>query len=387
MYTARQQLFFLASIVPYLSEIATPETGEIVDPGNSSEKEAPHLNPRVKNILLALALALSVWLALRYLMPILFPFLLGTGLALLAEPGVKFLCSRVRLPRAVSCGICVSLVFCGICALTASVLALVLRQLSALSGILPDMAEAAGSGMASLRDWLLSLAEKAPEELRPALENGAASLFSGGAALLTRGVEFLLGLAGGILRHVPDSALSLGTAVISGYMISAKLPVIREKAGALLSRERLKDLFTTLSRIRTAAGGWLAAQTKLAGITFLILTAGFLLLRIPYAPLWALGVSLVDAFPVLGTGTVLLPWAFICLIQGDIPRAVGLAGVYVTASVSRSILEPKLVGRHLGLDSLTTLLILYAGYRLWGIGGMLLAPMLAVAAKQLTAGS
>lgn len=341
------------------------------------------MNSGLKNILLALALGLGAWLTLRYLMPIVFPFLLGTGLALLAEPGVKFLCARVRLPRAASAGICVSLVFCGICALTASVLALVLRELSALSGILPDMAEAAGTGMVSLRDWLYALAEKAPEELRPALESGAASLFSGGATLLSRGVEFLLGLAGSILRHVPDSALGLGTAVISGYMISAKLPQIRQKAGTLLSRERLKKLIAALSRIRAAAGGWLTAQAKLAGVTFLILTAGFLLLRIPYAPLWALVVSLVDAFPVLGTGTVLLPWALICLIQGDIPRAVGLVGIYVTASVSRSVLEPKLVGRHLGLDSLTTLLILYAGYRLWGIGGMLLAPMLAVAAKQL----
>lgn len=341
------------------------------------------MSSRLKNLLFALALGLGVWLALRYLMPIVLPFLLGAGLALLAEPGVKFLCKRLRLPRAVSSGICVSLVFCGICALAVTLLALIVRELKAISGVLPDMAEAAGAGMVSLRDWLYTLAERAPAELRSILENGAASLFSGGAALLSRGMDFLLGMAGGILRHLPDSALGLGTAVISGYMISAKLPRIRERTIGFFSREKFQRLIAALSRIRAAAGGWLAAQTKLAGITFLILMAGFLLLRIPYAPMWALVISLVDAFPVLGTGTVLLPWAFVCLIQGDIPRAVGLVGIYVTASVSRSILEPKLVGHHLGLDSLTTLLILYAGYRLWGIGGMLLAPLLAVAAKQL----
>lgn len=345
------------------------------------------MNIGLKNLFPALALGLGAWLVLKFLMPILFPFLLGLGIALLAEPGVKFLCSRFRIPRAAATAVCVSLVFCGICALAVTFLALMVRELSALSGVLPDMAEAAGTGMVTLRDWLYGLAQRAPEGLRPVLENGTASLFSGGAALLSRGMDFLLGLAGGILRHLPDSALGLGTAVISGYMISAKMIRIREKTAAFFSREKWKRMTLSLSRIRMAAVGWFTAEVKLAGVTFLILMAGFFLLRIPYAPMWAIFIALLDAFPVLGTGTVLLPWTLVCLIQGDGARAVGLVGIYVTASVSRSILEPKLVGHHLGLDSLTTLLILYAGYRLWGIGGMLLAPMLAVAAKQLVVGT
>ena len=119
------------------------------------------------------------------------------------------------------------------------------------------------------------------------------------------------------------------------------------------------------------------------GVTFVILLLGFVLLRIPYAVFWALGVSLVDAFPVLGTGTVLLPWSLVCLLQGDSPRAIGILGIYIAASLIRSALEPKLVGRHLGLDPLITLMALYAGYKLWGIGGMILAPMLAVTATQI----
>ena len=119
------------------------------------------------------------------------------------------------------------------------------------------------------------------------------------------------------------------------------------------------------------------------GVTLLLLLGGFFLLRIPYAPLWALGVCLVDAFPVLGTGTVLLPWALLSLLRQDAARAVGLLGIYVTVTLTRSVLEPKLVGRHLGLDPLVTLMALYAGYKLWGIGGMLIAPLLAVTALQI----
>ena len=99
-----------------------------------------------------------------------------------------------------------------------------------------------------------------------------------------------------------------------------------------------------------------------------------------------LAVSLVDALPVLGTGTVLVPWAVICFLQGEGARAIGLLGVYAVVTLSRSMLEPKLVGRHLGLDPLVTLMALYAGYRLWGVGGMIFAPLLAVTIMQVTPG-
>ena len=98
--------------------------------------------------------------------------------------------------------------------------------------------------------------------------------------------------------------------------------------------------------------------------------------------LWAFGICLLDALPVLGTGTVLLPWALICCLQLDKARAIGLVGIYVVISLVRSVLEPKLVGRQLGLDPLVTLFSLYAGYKLWGIGGMIVAPLLAVTVTQ-----
>ena len=96
---------------------------------------------------------------------------------------------------------------------------------------------------------------------------------------------------------------------------------------------------------------------------------------------WAVLVALVDAVPVLGTGTVLVPWALVELLQGQTLRGVGLLAVYGVALVSRTVLEPRLVGRHLGLDPLLTLVFLYVGYRFWGILGMIFAPMIAAAAK------
>lgn len=326
---------------------------------------------------------LGVWLAARFLLPLFAPFLLGALLALAAEPMVAFLQRRLHLPRSAAAGIAVTMAFGFLALLLLMLCAFLLRELGALSGVLPQVEQAARSGISLTQNWLLTLAARTPQSVRPYLEENVTAFFSDGSALLTRAVSWLLGLAGTLLSHVPDQALGFFTAVLSGYMISAKLPRIRRWCLRRIPRQRLQAIRKTLKRIRGALSCWLMAQGKLMVLTFVILLLGFVLLRIPYALMWALGVCLVDAFPVLGTGTVLLPWTLLLFLQGDTPRAVGILGLYATITLSRSILEPRFLGRHLGLDPLVTLVALYTGYRLWGIGGMLLSPILAATAVQL----
>ena len=166
-------------------------------------------------------------------------------------------------------------------------------------------------------------------------------------------------------------------------MISLRRPKIQKWLAQRFSPERREAFLLRLAQIRSVVGGWLRAQSVLLLLTFTIVSAGLLILRIPYAPLWAGGVALVDALPVLGSGTVLLPWALISLLQGHLPRALGLLATYACAALARSTLEPRLVGRHLGLDPLVTLACLYLGYRLWGFAGLILSPMLGSIAMEL----
>ena len=119
-------------------------------------------------------------------------------------------------------------------------------------------------------------------------------------------------------------------------------------------------------------------------VTYGIVSLGLLLLGIPYAFVWAILVAAVDAVPLLGTGTVLLPWALTKLLQGDPITAAGMAAIYLVAVVTRTVLEPKFFGRHLGLDPLVMLLFLYLGYRLWGFLGIVISPLLAATVKALT---
>ena len=323
------------------------------------------------------------WILLHWLLPFLLPFLLGLLLALGAEPGVRLLRHRLRLPRALASGISVSLTFliCGVLLLL--ILALLLRGLSPLGRILPVLAESAASGLALLKQWLLELSQKAPKNLQDILSSQILGLFSDSTGFLSKSIHFTLSQAGGILTQVPDQAFTLFTALISGLMISARLPLLKEWFLRLLSRQRLQELCQLLKRLKNNLGKWLLAQLKLASLTLLILTAGLILLRIPYAPLWAFGICLLDALPIFGTGMVLLPWALISLLQGSTVRALGLLSIYVTAALTRSLLEPRLVGKQLGLDPLVTLAAIYGGYRLWGFPGMILSPLLAVTAAGL----
>ena len=330
-----------------------------------------------------LAVFAAVWLTGKFLLPLVSPFLLGTALALAAEPMVRFLNRRAHMPRAVSTAIGVSMAFCFLALLLLMLCAFALRQVKALAGILPNLEETARSGLALVQARLLELASHAPQGIRPLLEDNVRALLADSGSLLGKLTSWLLGLAGSILSHVPDSALGLGTAILSAFLISAKLPHIRKWLLRRVQRQQLRTILASARRMRGVLGKWLLAQCKLMSLTFCILAAGLTLLRIPSSLLWAVLVALVDALPILGTGTVLVPWSVVCFLQGDTPRALGILGIYITAALTRSMLEPKLLGKHLGLDPLVTLMALYIGYRLWGVGGMLLAPLLTVAALQL----
>lgn len=340
-------------------------------------------NPALRKALRIGAILASICLFLRYVLALVFPFLLGAAVSFAAEPLVQFFCRKLRLKRGAATAVGVSMTFTILTLTVLFLCALMIRQLSSLARILPEVEDAVRSGMGALSSWLLSLAAQAPEGIQSLLTQSVNSFFSGSSRLLDSATDFVLHLASGIISQVPDRALSVATAVVSSFMISAKLPKIRGFVKNRIPLQKLRPLLDSLSKLKTSVFGWLRAQLKLSAITGIVTALGFFLLRIRYAPLWALLVAAVDAMPVLGSGTVLVPWSLVCFLQGETGRAFGLLGIYAAAAVLRSVLEPRLVGRQLGLDPLVTLIALYTGYKLFGILGMILAPVLAVTVSQL----
>lgn len=332
-------------------------------------------------ILYILGGLLAIWLMMRYLLPLLLPFLLGLAVALLAEPAVKFAAKKLRLPRPAAAGLGVSTTLVLLTGIFTLAGALAVRELGSLAHRLPDVEATVGQGMDLLKTWAVQLTDKLPEQARSAAEQAAAQMFNSQnvlqGQLTSRAPVFLKG----VLKSLPGGALTAGTGLLSAFMFSVRLPKLRKTVADRLPpvwQERYKPALKRMGQNVTA---WLKAQCKLSAVTFAIVTVGFLLMGVSYAPFWAVLVAVVDAVPVLGTGTVLLPWALVALIQGNSLRAIGLILTYAAALLTRTVLEPRLVGKHLGLDPLLTLVCLYTGYRLWGIFGMILAPMLTAAGK------
>ena len=175
------------------------------------------------------------------------------------------------------------------------------------------------------------------------------------------------------------------TAAIGSYFLSASFPKVRAFLLAQLPdglRQRLEELGTDL---KNGFGGVLRAQLILMVMTFFELLTALLLLRVRGAAGIAALTALIDALPVFGTGIVLLPWALVCLLLGDARRGVGLLLAWGVTCLVRSCAQAKLLGDQIGLDPLASLLSVYVGWRVCGVWGMLLFPILLMSLIQLNA--
>ena len=327
---------------------------------------------------LAAGIGLIGLIFLKYWFPIVLPFFLGSLLALGAEPMVRRRHQNRQLPRWAASFTGVTVFFLLMLSVLALVVSVLVRQLSQLSGLVAHLTDAVGRGLQALEAWLLELSTRLPDSLENAATIGVQRLFSDSSNLLDQAVSRVPQMATGLLSALSQGAFVTFTAILSAYMISARLPKLKQFIQEKLPQFQPDRIRNSVKGLRHAMLGWLSAQGKLMGLTFLLLCGGFFLLKTGNVLLLAALVTLVDAFPILGTGTVLIPWSIVCLLQGDTARGIGLLAVYAVVWLVRSILEPRLVGKELGLDPLVTLFSVYAGLRLLGIGGMVIAPFAAM---------
>ena len=101
-------------------------------------------------------------------------------------------------------------------------------------------------------------------------------------------------------------------------------------------------------------------------------------LKVEYPLLSAIGIGFVDALPILGSGTVIIPWAIISSINGDIKLAIALIILYVIISIVRQILEPKIVSNKIGVHPIFTLIAMYTGFKLVGLLGLFIGPIVLI---------
>mgnify|MGYP002968403382 CR=1 FL=1 len=147
--------------------------------------------------------------------------------------------------------------------------------------------------------------------------------------------------------------------------------------------DRLRQARGVKADLLATLGKWCKAQCILLGVTFCELLAGLLLMRQGYALLLAALIAVIDALPVFGTGTVLVPWGALCLLTGNVPKGLGLLALYGVISLVRSVLEPKIMAAQVDLSPLAALAAMYVGFCAFGVAGMVLCPMALLFVKQL----
>jgi len=333
-------------------------------------------------LLTAAAVLGGGWLTLRFLLPWSAPFLLALALAALMEPLVRRLVA-LRWRRRAAAGV-VSLGF------LALLLALIIRG----GGRLAAGAVRLGRQLPELMLHLSRGAQKLEEEIllraagkSPALESLMGSTLEAlGEALYTVPAtlsQWLLDLLGRIAQRGPDVLLFAVTAGIGSYFVSASYPQTLAFLAAQVPagwKSRLAGLGRDL---RAGFGGLLRAQLLLMGLCFFVLVLLFFVLQVKNALLLAALTAALDALPVFGTGLVLLPWAFYCLLLGQSRRGLGLLLGWALVNLLRSCAQAKLMGDQMGLNPLASLLAVYVGWQVRGVWGMLLFPVLLVVLQQL----
>lgn len=120
-------------------------------------------------------------------------------------------------------------------------------------------------------------------------------------------------------------------------------------------------------------GGYFKAQCKIEIWIYLILMIGLWILKVDYALLIALLIAVLDFLPIFGTGAVLWPWAVIELLAGDYRMALSLMIIWGVAQLLRQIIQPKIVGDSIGMPPIPTLFLLFIGYKVGSVVGIILA--------------
>lgn len=319
-----------------------------------------------------LGLCLVIFLGPR-LLHFFMPFVVGWILAFLANPLVRFLERRVKLVRRHGSMLIIIAALAIVIGLFYGAGLLVYRE---MGSFLADAPEIYQSVIAEIGDALQNgrkLAEYFPQNLQPPLLAFSDNLDGLFGKLVSRAAEPTVQIAGHVAKSIPNLLVNMVIIILSSYLFLAD----RESIMRWLKEHLPAFVFRYIEYMKRDAkgliGGYFLAQFRIMCVVALILAAGFLVLGVRYGVLLAFLTAILDFLPIFGTGTVLFPWAVVKLFAGEYAYATGLILLYILTQVVRQIIQPKIVGESMGLPPLMTLFLLYLGFKLRGLTGMILA--------------
>lgn len=318
-------------------------------------------------------------IGIKYIFPAVLPFALSWAIAFCVRPIAAFIGKHFRIPDR---PIRVVLALLLLLAVGALAVFLVLRVGSEIvaffSGIGNNEKLMNTIGMI-LNPTFGSIGngeifEELESKLSLAIEGMISSLVSGISGFITAFVS-----------RIPAVFIFIVTLVIAVVYFAYDLEGINAAVRKMLPERLAKRAVCFKEKTLSAALVYVRSYLILMIMTFAIVLLGLLFLRVDYALMLAVVIALLDALPVIGVGTVLVPWSVYCLLTDNIRLGIGLFILFVVISLVRHFAEPKIVGKSLGIHPLLTLVLIYFGYTFLGIAGLLLMPVFAVVLNSLFA--
>ena len=316
-----------------------------------------------------------VLIVCKYLVPILLPFILAFILAsVLVIPAKKLAGKNSKIRR--FCAIIVGviffvLLFLGIAFLGVALVDWFLGFLEFIPRLYQDEI------LPMLNFLYLELAERltfADPELTAKI-NGVFQNFIGniGNFISSFSVNAIKAITSGI-AGIPGLIIKLILMIISCFFFLLDYDKIMTFFVSLIPKGKEKNFETIKWYVTNTLLVYIKSYSLLFLMTYVELSIGFQILGIPYAPIIGLMVAIFDILPVLGTGGILLPWTVVLLVMKNIPMGIGMFVLYLVITVIRNTMEPKLVGKQIGLHPLATMISLFVGLKVVGFWGMLIFP-------------
>ena len=301
------------------------------------------------------------------------PFVIGWFIAYLAYPLVGWLESRVKIKKKLGSALIIILVIAIVAGLGYLGIVKLAREIQMALNNAPDLYQDLETGFREIGERFQGVYRMLPENI----QNGWNSLIQnmdervGGviAGIGNPAVE----ATGNVVKRIPGILVSVIVALVSAYFFTAQREEIIQWSKKVAPKAIEARMSMVMYNLKYAVGGYFKAQFKIMAVVGLILLCGFLILGVDYAFLLAILIAFLDFLPFFGTGTALIPWAVYKFFVMDIKIAITLLIIYGITQLVRQIIQPKLVGDSIGLSPLLTLILLYVGYRVGSLLGMILA--------------
>lgn len=332
----------------------------------------PSYGQIITNLVLTLIAFLLCFYALPRLFWFFFPLLIAWCIALIASPLVHFLEKRIKLMRKHGSALIIVLVLAAIIGIIYAIGACLFHEMRNLISDLPDMIQSIRSQLDEGVSKLVYNTRGLPFGISGMIANWDQTIRKAFSGLVSH-IDFgSISTATSFAKNVADIFILTIFTFIAAYFFTADKDKISTQIKNFIPQSLLKQLRLIYNTFATAIGSYVKAQFKIMVVIFALLLLAFGLISVPYYGLVASITAVLDFLPVFGTGFIIAPWTIFAIITGRYRLAVYLIIIYLVCLIVKQVLQPKLVSDGIGLSPLSTFLCMFIGYRISGIGGLIL---------------